>query len=386
MKKRPDGRLLLLSALLAWLTVQIGLAQSAASGGYWTAAVHWGTVWRHTPKLTVQTGQPVAGYEIGYRWQTGGQRAWHVRQRFPGIRCDALFFNLGKNTHDAAVGVLPSLDIPLLRHQKFQGWFNIGTGLAWVTKPYDFIQNPDQNAIGSHLNNLTRFGLLAEWRFNEHFTLGLTGTLTHLSNGAAALPNYGLNLPTTAVFARYKPKSAQTTRPISDFQPVIESEHLRRWSLNAYGGIARIEYNALNGPKYYIWQTGGGIGWQPGFNQRLGLDLEYEYNDAVYQFYYFPTTAETQSTARKASSRWSIALSDEFLFGPIAIRLQAGAYLGFPGYNLHVPDRFYSRLGLRYYIPVEIGRVARPFVGVSLKAHYAIAEYFNLTAGLLLSR
>jgi hypothetical protein len=156
--------------------------------------LHGGAVWRHTPKLTTRTGELLWAQEIGVRFQTTGRRDWEAWQRYPVLGVSLVHFHLGQYSHGDAYGLLPHLSVPIVRAGWFTAFFRLGTGLAWVTKPYDSFDNPGQNALGSHWNNITQFRLGGEARLDAHFRINAGFALNHFSNGASALPNLGVNL------------------------------------------------------------------------------------------------------------------------------------------------------------------------------------------------
>src|SRR5690349_15582849 len=131
-------------------------------------ALYHGILWRHTPKLTTTSGESLGGQELGIRFQTLGRRDWQVWQRYPSLGVSASHFSLGEGSHGQAYGLLPWVNIPIVREGWFTANFRIGTGLAWVTRPYDWWDNPGQNAIGSHWNNITQFRLGGEAGLNPH--------------------------------------------------------------------------------------------------------------------------------------------------------------------------------------------------------------------------
>lgn len=366
--------------LLALYTTGCWLTLTAQSGKSLAleAAVHRGHIWRHTPKLTTRTGEKLWGAELGLRVQTYGRHSWQAWQRYPSLGAALTYFQLGEGSHGEAYGLLPHLTVPIVRYGRWQAGFRLGTGLAWVTRPYDFFDNPGQNAIGSHWNNFTQFRLSGEVRVNPHWLLLAGGSLNHFSNGSGALPNFGINLPSTFVAAVWHPRALAK----ADFLPATESKRARRrFGGQVQAGQARVEYAVFDGPKYPVWifTATGNIY----FNRanRLALGLDYENNVAVAQWAWHVGNFSTEREARRAAQRLALFLGDEFLFGDLGVQLQAGYYLG------HTLNRFtlaswYSKLTARYYLPGWGQDTLRPHLGVSLKAHKAVAEYISFNLGV----
>ena len=361
------------------ITLGIGISASAQAPAI-ELVVHGGAVWCHTPKLTTSTGEMLGGQEIGLRFQTTGRRDWHAWQRYPVLGAAFVHFQLGQGSHGQAFGLLPHLSVPVVRAGRFTAFFRLGTGLAWVTRPYDYFENPGQNALGSHWNNITQFRLGAEWRLGAHLRLQTGAALNHFSNGASALPNYGINIPSGYMSLAWSPAPLYE----SDFQPArSEKRPERRWGGTLQFNFANIEYGIFDGPKYAV--PGGSAAVFYHFNRvnRFLLGMDYESNRAIYDFGLQSAEFSDAAEARRGATRLAIFIADEFLFGAIGVQLQMGRYVG-RDMNRFVLKQNYSKLTTRVYLPRLFGTDLRPHLGVTLKAHATTAEYIALNAGLAL--
>ncbi|MDX1909940.1 MAG: acyloxyacyl hydrolase [Saprospiraceae bacterium] len=342
-------------------------------------SAYQGAVWRHTPKLNTQTGERLGGQEIGFYFQTSGRRNWQAWQRYPALGMSASHFWLGDGSHRSAFGLLPYLRIPLFRAGRLAGHFRVGTGLAWVTQPYDWFDNRSQNAIGSHWNNITQFRLGAEYRADARWRFSLGGSMTHFSNGGSALPNFGINIfsgwLTAACF----------------FRPVRESEFLpataekrstgRRWGAQLQGALAMLEIASFDGPKHAVWNASAAGYFQINRTNRVLFGADYEFNRAIYSWGIHAARFADEQTARQGATRAAVFVAEEFLFGDISIVLQAGRYVG-QGINQYVPKSTNAKLSARYYLPGIGG--GQPFIGISIKAHKFTAEYISGNVGVSL--
>lgn len=377
LKKNNHTRPILLFLLFV-LAITPALGQTGRARFSIETSLYRGVIWRHTPKLTTQTGETLWGEELGIRVQTLGRRPWQAWQRYPVFGLSVSHFRLGPGSHGDVYGLLPSLTVPVLRRDRWLVGFRVGTGLGWVTRPYDYFDNPGQNAIGSHWNNFTQFRLSGEVRLNAHWRVLAGASLNHFSNGAGALPNFGINLPAGFASAVWQPKALRTT----DFQPASESRNARRrFGGEVQTGLARVEYVVFDGPKYpiRIFSAAGHFY----FNRlnRLTLGLDYERNEAVAQWAWHVGNYRERADARRAAQRLALTLGDEFLFGNLGVQLQAGYYLG-GTMNQYVLNAWYSKLTTRFYFPPLFGTALRPQAGISLKAHKAVAEYISFNVGL----
>jgi hypothetical protein len=364
--------------LLFLFAVQEGKTQNGNAFSL-EAATNFGIVWRHSHKLNTHTGELLNAQEIGFRFQTRGGRDWHQWQRYPALGIRLSHYRLGDGNHGDAFGFLPNLAVPLVRYNWFTAVFGIGTGVAWVTKPYNSFTNPGQNAIGSHLNNITQFRLGAEFRLSPFWRLQLGGSLNHFSNGGSALPNYGINLPTGYVGINWAPKGIRE----SDFVHSNASKSVKRHlGVQAQAGLALVEFSVADGPKYPIWQSSVAAVWN--FNQvnRLSAGLDYEFNKAVDIYGLHVGTFFTDAEARKGATRLGFVLGDEFMFGNLGIQVMHGWYIG-NGFNQDVPKKVFNKLSIRYYLPAIPYTGIKPQLGVTLKAHSITAEYISWNLGFL---
>lgn len=338
--------------------------------------LHAGTLLRHTPKLTVRTGQRVPGFEVGVRWQTLGRRDWQQMFGFPAVGLSLARFSLGGAAHGDLYCLTPSISFAWLRWRDWSLTLRLAGGAGYMTKPYDYFKNPGQNAIGSYFNAVAQFRLGAEYRLNDHLRFGAGASLTHASNGGWALPNLGVNIPTGYFSIAYSPEK----------EAVAQKKTRQRIAERRLGGLlqmgaAWVEYIVVDGARHPVWSGSAAAAWRLGKANRLLLGVDWEFNRSVYAWGLQTTAFDTEAIARRGATRWAVKLADEFLFGNLGVAYEAGFYVGKPDINQYVLTRQFSKLAVRYYLPGISKLGLRPHVGVALKAHRAVAEYLSANAG-----
>lgn len=345
------------------------------------AALYRGSVWRHTPKLTTQTGEALFAQELGLRVQTTGRRDWQAWQRFPSLGASLAHFQLGAGSHGRAFGFLPWLNVPVWRSARFETNFRIASGVAYVTQPYDWWKNRQQNAIGSHWNNVTQFRISAEAALNSHARLLAGACFTHFSNGGIALPNFGINILSAWVGAAWSP---QALRP-AQFRQAGASRKVvsRRIGLLGQAGFTAVQIATFDGPKYPVWTGALSVFYRFNRLHRASAGLDVEHNHSIRVWGLHSARFADEVSARRGATRLAWFVGEEFLFGDIGIQLQVGRYFG-RQMNAFVPKQVYSKLAMRYYLPERFGLFLQPFVGITLKAHAFTAEYMTLNAGISL--
>ncbi len=347
----------------------------------WAFDTHYGMVWKHTPKMTVQTGKALFGQEFGIRIQTGGRRIWHQWHRFPSFGLMLMQLNVSDAAHGQIWGILPNISIPLSRNSIIKPFFRVGTGAAWVSRPYSYFNNPTQNAIGSHWNTSVQFRFSAEAQLHPSWILRAGAGLTHVSNGGVILPNFGLNIPSAFVGLEWKPARVMV-KPFAQI-PLSKKPQGRRWGLIAAVGLAKIEFNSFDGPRYPVWHANLSVYRMLKTTNRLSLGLDYEYNGAISNWRSYTGDFKTQTEARMGATRIGATLSEEFLFGSFSIHLLAGYYVGPSTINRYTLEPWYCKLGVRYYLPSIKYVPFRAYAGICLKSHVEIAEYVSWQTGLL---
>lgn len=343
------------------------------------ATLYHGIVWRHTPKLSTQSGEAIGGQELAFQIHSMGRRDWQAWQRYPVLGISLAHFYLGEGSHGHAYAMLPHLSIPLWRAGRWSAHFRVGTGLAWVTRPYDWFDNPGQNAIGSHWNNMTQFRLGAAYQAAARLRFSTGGSMTHFSNGGSALPNFGVN-----IFSGWA-SAAWFFKPIKkeDFRKPASSKHQlgQRFGGQVQGGLALLEIASFDGPKHALWSGAAAAYFQINRTNRVLFGFDYEFNRAIFEWGLHSARFDGEAAARQGSTRLAVFAAEEFLFGDISVVLQAGQYLG-KGINQFVPKPRYSKLSARYYFPSFWKNNLKTFAGISIKAHKFTAEYISGNVGV----
>ncbi len=337
---------------------------------------HYGKVVKHRDILGFEVTEPSFGTEIGFRFQTFGTQSWHYWQNYPLLGGSLLYYYFGNHaTLGSAVAAYPSLHFYLFRRTRFDVQCQVGTGIAYLTKPFNAVTNPNNNAIGSTFTNITALRMGARWTFATRWAAQAGGSLTHFSNGASQLPNLGLNITALYIGLQYSPSPLQ--KP--DYQvPTESSTPPHRFGLMLHADLAFVEDKIPGGPKYPIYIASLGGVYHLSKVNRLILGAEYEWNSSIYAFNQHISPAGNEAASRRLAVRTMVFLADEWLFGNWSILLQAGTYFG-----ANRRDNFfiYNKLNVRYYLPAFGTPKTRFFMGVYLKSHRAIAEYIALGGG-----
>lgn len=344
---------------------------------HFDATSHVGIVIRHTNKIGIGSGVAIPGTELGLHRNTHGQSGWERYYHAPQYGLVALWFRPGSNAHGHAISLMPCLTIPFSQQQKSGMIFRIGTGIGLVTKPYHFLHNPDQNAIGTRWNNTVQFRF--GWRQElKHLWWQAGAAFTHFSNGGTAQPNFGINMPSAYLTCGLQTGKLLPLPKQQNTEPIMP----KRWGWSLHTWASRIRYHIVyDGPKYPVYGLNAALYYRTHRYNRFYFGADMERNEAVYQWFMHATGGADAVQVRRGSNRLAAFAANEFLFAQFGIYMQAGYYIG-DRRNAWTLSSYYNKLGLRYYLPAWKKARIRPVIGMQLKAHKAIAEYIGFGIGL----
>lgn len=372
-------RLLKTGALLAWLflagfePVFAQLTQLPLSLG---ADFARGVLTKHSPsKMLFELPDPVRTFTLEVMHRSQGRAFWSAVHRRPSVGFAGVWHRFGNDSVlGSAVGLYPQMDVFLLRSRPLQVYVRIGYGLVWVTRPFDRISNPGNTAIGSSLNNISTAGISADLRIAQRLRLHIGGAATHVSNGRLILPNLGLNTFTLRAGLRY------------DFGETVFEKNRHRpkqqqpWTLNARIGLGGAEEGVAGGPFYPVYAAAIFAAKQYCSQSRLHIGLDVAYNTARATYLQDQQLNHTDIGPGWNPLRYSLFVSNEFLFGRVGMMVQGFFYLNPP---LKGAEFMGFRLGPNLYLH-EMDQHARfnPFIGVYMKAHANTAQYVEMAAGM----
>jgi hypothetical protein len=169
---------------------------------------------------------PVYGYEIKLGIQTTGKHLWEKIYNLPEVGLGFYGANLGYSSVLGNPNAFYSfIRITINRRQKFIPFYQIATGLTYNLKPYDPVENPENLAIGSELNQYFNLSIGGRLKINQKLCIINEIGFTHFSNGAVKKPNTGLNLFGYKLGLNFNTIHQEFTRKeyeISEFNPMYE--------------------------------------------------------------------------------------------------------------------------------------------------------------------
>lgn len=299
-------------------------------------------------------------FEGSYTFQTSGEKEWQQAFRFP--RWGGTFFiadfgnpqQLGWSFGSYLFG-----ELPIFRKNKIALMSKIGGGLGYVTKKYDLKENPKNNSIGSHLNSLIVIGMNLNYQFKQaELALGID--MTHLSNGAAKLPNLGINVPYLSLgYTRYlkELKFDFDEKPISSY--IAE---LNQWQLNVMAILSTKQIYPTGGRNYFVGALGVFGSRKLGRKSGLDVGLDIIFNESL----------KDRIDGQEFSNLDALQIG---IFGGYFIPINRLRILFGMGYyvknTINADGPIYHRLSTRYKLN------KRWNIHCGIKSHWGKADYFE---------
>jgi hypothetical protein len=303
--------------------------------------------------------------EISYYQHTRGSKIWHKAYRYPTVGATLFLGSVGNNQIlGRYLGLYGFAELPLLKIKNYELNWKLGCGFGFTNKRFDPITNPKGVAIGSHVDAMMCVGLKSIYRFNQNaVTLGLD--ITHFSNAAYQVPNFGINLPYLSIGYGHS---------LGDKKQIIEIHKydypIKKWLYGVNGIFSMKQVMPIGGRRYPVYAMG--IAARRFFNHKTGLELSLDIISKQAILAYEPLVPKNQLRMIQMGlfAAYLVPLDHfHFVFG-------MGAYIR----DYYKPeDPVYHRIGMRYQF--SNGLIAN----FTLKTHFARADYMELGLGYTLN-
>jgi len=313
------------------------------------------------------------GINLKIGWQTErGSDVYHQLFHYPiyGIGLySSTFRKAAIGTPNALYGFVA---IPI-KPGRFSRWdfnYRISLGLASNFEPYDEENNPFNTLLGTHRNVFIDLGLQANYHLSDHFQIGTGFAFHHFSNGAIKKPNTGINLIPVTVALTYRPLpkrydfGTDSIPPLDavnqfDFLYAMGIKQLRHGGRQYFKSTLGLFWNR---PVDYKWRLGFGVNL---FYSQSGRDLE--------------AAGEKTGTLGALLSGGPAFNIDHVLTSNLYLNGNIGCYVHRNKFNGET-DAVFLRMGVRYRV------IDNAYMGISIKAHKAVADYVEWTLGYALMR
>lgn len=327
---------------------------------------------RHSKKFEFRSPEWTQSFDISAQWMTDSGQSWAKYHNYPSYGMHLRYHSFGnRSVLGHSLGFYPSVHIPAHRNLWGGGLleFMIGSGVSYVTRPFDGVRNPTNTANGTHWNALARLKIqysreIRGWRW------GLYSDFTHVSNGRMSTPNTGLN--TAEVGLSIWPDQPQPEEEMG----ISKRSLARKWSAEGVLGLAWTSHSTFPSPRFPVYIAKLAIIRSVGAVQRLHLGLEWERNMERAHFQRGMLGLVSRDEALRYATVYLLYLGDEFIFGPVSLGVTAGIYIQSDRNTFPIYNQLFARY---YFFPNESTKGL--FLGVYLKSHLATAQYLGFGLG-----
>ncbi|HNW90559.1 MAG TPA: acyloxyacyl hydrolase [Bacteroidales bacterium] len=329
------------------------------------ALAHYGFVVPHHKTMQHLAQSHFPCFEINLSEQTHGKQLWEELFKYPLKGIGVFYSPLGNTpTLGHAISVYPYLNFRLTKGKKVNLYFRVAMGLGYLTKRFDAETNYKNIAIGSHLNLFIQLKYEMRWNITGRLGLSAGIALSHFSNAAFKIPNFGINIPTLNMGFSYK-LYKDTPEVIKNEIPAAD----KKWQYSIIGRFGVNELYGAGGRKYPYYCLSGYFMKPLSIKRQIGIGTEVYYSEAVAEML---RRREIAIKSKLEAIRPGLSFVYMMNFSRLSFVAQLGAYL----YNKEISDGYiFDRVALQYTVKDHF------LFQVGIKTHLARAEVLELGMG-----
>lgn len=324
--------------------------------------------------------------------KTGNQPgSFFKRYGSPQVGLSFLVGYLGKrDVYGSVIGVYPTWSYHFKEENSLSFDVTLGSGLAFFSRPFNKIDNPDNLLIGSHVTNITDISTHLVFRFHPNVFIRTGIGLVHASNAHTAIPNIGLDDITVRLGMVYKP--GVLTGLEMPKRKSVAPDTLWRKNIRVLYGRHELAFtqHPVDGPSYTIFGLAGYVSKQLSPINEFQFGLSYVYYNSYHTLISFDEMYSHFKFIR--SSVISLHVAHEFLIHHFGFVTDFGLKIYDPIYRNFFLAHDESITGwFKHYVGGRVGFEFYPYntafsaeklsLGAYLKTNLFQADYleFNIT-------
>jgi len=166
--------------------------------------IHYGFLLAHHERVE-HLVRHTYGFEILYSKQSIGEKMWQQHYQYPQTGISYLFLDFNyPEVLGNAHALMAFINIPLVRKDNFLFSMRMSSGLGYVTKKYERVENYKNDVIGSYINAAVQLNFETRYKLSSHLFFNFNAGITHFSNGSYRTPNLGINNPSANIGVAYQ--------------------------------------------------------------------------------------------------------------------------------------------------------------------------------------
>ena len=283
-------------------------------------------------------------YDLKFGVKTFGKKYWHESLNYLsyGFGINHSFLNTEVLGNPFAVYVF--LNGPFFTYKKFSVNYEFNNGISFNPTYYDKETNPNNDLVGSLINYYANIRILMRYQISERFDIDAGVHLLHNSNGAFALPNYGLNVYGISMGLKYYFTDAKTDVKFIRQENTIFKGNIPEYRKNIWSGFfvlgaKRAATPKNDSPLYPMWSVAANYHRRYSISGSYGIGVDALYDGTVHTFKGYENATEFEKIF------YGVHLSHIIYISKFSVVTQLGAYVS----EQSIKDLIWARLAIRYH-------------------------------------
>lgn len=320
----------------------------------------------HRPIMGHLATQHAFAGELSFYQQARGKRAWQQAYKMPLYGISLFYGSVGNNELlGHYTGLNGFVNFPLVRFRSYTLSGKMAAGLGYGSKIYDSEGNILSVPVSTHVNAMVVMGLDSRFVIKNKHELVVGIDMTHFSNGAAKVPNLGINLPYLSLGYGYRVRSGKSD------SVVVHPPFKKKWEFGAIGVLSFKEVFPIGKEKYPIYA--GSILARRYFKRNVAAEMSFDVISKQAIMAYHKDVPKSQLDIIQ------LGIFSGFILPMDRLHILIG--MGYYVRDMFQPeDAFYHRVGLRYVWRNGIN------MNLVLKSHWARADYVEYGIGYTFKR
>jgi hypothetical protein len=307
------------------------------------------------------------GVEASWVMNTYGKNHWQQVYNYPDLGAAFNYWDF-QNDEDLGklFGLMGIMNFYPFRKGKHNFMLRSGFGLALTTK--HFTRDNNKNiAIGNTLSYMVQGAIGYSFKLTDRARFQPMVAITHISNGAYVIPNFGLNMVSIYVKGTYRIEKETPEYKKHELSSEDWKEGVR---VNIVPAIGAKEIDPPLGDKYIVLALTAYADKRLARVSAVNAGLDFIYNQAVDELIERDPNLQGDPT----SLRLGALVGHELFLNRLSIITQLGLFLWRDYEDSKSP--FYVRLGLKFYLTKNL------FISVTLKTEqFDTSDYVRYGIG-----
>lgn len=324
----------------------------------------YGIIAKHRPIVDYFITGHVPSVNVNFGRIMSGKQEWQRKYNYPELGVGFYYANFNNKYLGESYTFYAYTKLPFTKYEKpVFGYFDLGLGVSYITKPFNIENNYYNIIIGSHLNAYLRIGVLAEIKIAKNISLVSGLSLNHSSNSKVKTPNLGVNVLSYNLGFKYflVKNEFEKHNEIDDYKK--NNSYFLTFSMGAKS-VSKPE-NPIYLASSLVFDYNRNISFKSAFG--AGIDVFF---DKSLEYYYI----QSSIPYKKIINDFQVGAHGAYVlkFNKVWFNFNLGYYIID---NLNLQGKIYSRIATRASIYKNI------YLSIGMKTHFAKADLLEIGLG-----